>query len=125
MFKTYEEFKIKDQTSSVNQAKKLLTGAIQQPNLVASKFKCIRGLDTDHLKALLQKLADGEMSFAEMKLRAIEIKNMSALKTEFVKKAGCESWEEALERQAVDNKYRTIPKKLILSHTVLLPVSKF
>lgn len=58
VFKAYEEFKIKDQTSSVNQAKKLLTGAIQQPNLVASKFKCIRGIDIDHLKALLQKLAD-------------------------------------------------------------------
>ncbi|XP_068755853.1 uncharacterized protein [Montipora capricornis] len=71
---------------------------MQQPNLVASKFKCIRGLDTDSLKALLAKVADGEMSFAEMKLRVMEIKNIAALKTEFVKKAGCESWEEALER---------------------------
>lgn len=98
VFKTFEEFKIKDQTSSVSQAKKLMCGAMQQPNLVASKFKCIRGLDTDSLKALLAKVADGEMSFAEMKLRAMEIKNIAALKTEFVKKAGCESWEEALER---------------------------
>lgn len=98
VFKAFEEFKIKDQTSSVSQAKKLMSGAIQQPNLVASKFKCIRGLHTDHLKPLLQQLADGKLSFAEMKLRAMETKNMAALKTEFVKKAGCKSWEEALAR---------------------------
>ena len=98
VFKAFEEFKIKDQTSSVSQAKKLLSGAIQQPNLVASKFKCIRGLETDQVKGLLQKLADGQASFAEVKLRAAEIKNMAALRTEFIKKAGCESWEEAIRR---------------------------
>ena len=56
VFKTFEEFKIKDQISSASQAKKLMCGAMQQPNLVASKFKCIRRLDTDSLKALLTKV---------------------------------------------------------------------
>ncbi|PFX18003.1 hypothetical protein AWC38_SpisGene17665 [Stylophora pistillata] len=42
VFLVYEKFEIKDQTSSVSQAKKLLCGAVQQPNIVASMFKCLR-----------------------------------------------------------------------------------
>ena len=98
VFHAFEHFGIKDQTSSVSQARKLLSGAIQQPNLVASKFKCIRGLDTRQLSGLLRKLADGKLSFAELKQAASEIKDLQVLKTEFVKKAGCKSWEEAMER---------------------------
>lgn len=98
MFLAYEKFEIKDQTSSVSQAKKLLSGAVQQPNIVASKFKCLRGLDTEQLAELLGNLADGKLSFAELKERAVEVKNTAALKAEFVKKAGCRSRKEAEER---------------------------
>ena len=103
VFHAFELFKIKDQTltSSVSQARKLLSGAIQQPNLVASKFKCIRGLETRHLSGLLRKIADGKLSFAELKQHASEIKDLQVLKTEFVKKTGCKSWEEAVERYLV------------------------
>ncbi|XP_015761745.1 PREDICTED: uncharacterized protein LOC107340856 [Acropora digitifera] len=98
VFHAFDLFKIKDQTSSVSQARKLLSGAIQQPNLVASKFKCIRGLETRHLSGLLRKIADGKLSFAELKQHASEIKDLQVLKTGFVKKTGCKSWEEAVER---------------------------
>ena len=101
VFHAFELFKIKDQTSSVSQARKLLSGAIQQPNLGASKFKCIRGLDTRHLSGLLRKIADGKLSFAELKQHASEIKDLQVLKTEFVEKTGCKSWEEAVERYLV------------------------
>lgn len=43
-------------------------------------------------------MAEGELSFVKLKQRAVEVKNMAALRTEFVKKAGCRSWKEAAER---------------------------
>ena len=64
----------------------------------ASKFKCLRGLDTKQVTELLRNWAEGELSFAELKQRVVEVKNMAALRTEFVKKAGCRSWKEAAER---------------------------
>lgn len=71
---------------------------MQQPSNVASKFKCFRGLDTKQVTELLRNVAEGELSFAELKQRAVEVKNMAALRTEFVKKASCRSWKEAAER---------------------------
>lgn len=71
---------------------------MQQPSNVASKFKCFKGLDTKQVTELLRNVAEGELSFAELKQRAVEVKNMAALRTEFVKKAGCRSWKEAAER---------------------------
>lgn len=76
----------------------MLSGAVQQSNLVVFKFKRIRGLDTQQLTELLGKLADGNLPFAELKKKATELKNVAVLKTEFVKKVGCQSWKEAAER---------------------------
>ncbi|PFX28851.1 hypothetical protein AWC38_SpisGene6459 [Stylophora pistillata] len=72
VFLAYEKFEIKDQTSSISQAKKLLPGAVQQPNIVASKFKCLKGLDTEQPADLLGNLTDGKLSFAELKEKAVE-----------------------------------------------------
>ena len=71
---------------------------MQQPSIVALKFKCLRGLDTKQVTELLRNVAEGELSFVKLKQRAVEVKNMAALRTEFVKKAGCRSWKEAAER---------------------------
>ena len=71
---------------------------MQQPSIVASKFKCLRGLDTKQVTELLRNVAEGELSFVKLKQRAVEVKNMAALRTEFMKKAGCRSWKEAAER---------------------------
>ena len=68
----------------MSQARKLLSGAIKQSNLVASKFKCIRGLDTRQFSGLVRKIADGKLSFAELKQHGPEIKDLQVLKIEII-----------------------------------------
>ena len=60
----------------------MLSGAVQQPSIIASKFKCLRGLDTKQVTELLRNVAEGELPFAELKQRAVEVKNTAALRTE-------------------------------------------
>ena len=62
-----------------------------------SNFKGLRNLDTSTINNVLTKLISKEIEFTALGAACKEIKNIRALKDEFVRLVGASSWEAAEE----------------------------
>ncbi|KXJ06147.1 uncharacterized protein LOC110243092 [Exaiptasia diaphana] len=94
----YETFKLKGQVPTTKQNRLAIDGVKQKPTLTASRFKCIRGLPHESIVDLLTEVRQSNLSLAEMKTKAEELKAIGTIKAEFVKLAGMKTWEEVKQR---------------------------
>ena len=62
-----------------------------------SNFKGLRNLDTHTINTVLTKIISKEIEFTALGAACKEIKNIQALKDEFVRLVGASSWEAAKE----------------------------
>ncbi|KAK3734359.1 hypothetical protein QZH41_016660, partial [Actinostola sp. cb2023] len=98
VFEAFERLGLKEQSMSAKQTKRIVAGACQKQNLVASKFKCLRNLPTDDTTRFLTEIGNGKLSFKELKEIANTSKALACLRDEFTKLVGANSWQEIQQR---------------------------
>lgn len=96
IFDLFEQCDIKDQKLSRSKRGSLVNSKLDCKGV---NFKPLRGLAPKIRKDLLQKVCDGEMSFSELGSSCKYIKQMTEVKTNFMRYLDIsESWEQAEEK---------------------------
>ena len=70
----------------------------QKLDLKGCNFKPLRGLDLATVTDLLEQLAKGEMSVADMAKVCKKVKSLRELQKAFVDETGVNTWEEAVQK---------------------------
>lgn len=67
-------------------------------DLKGSNFKCLRGVDYATVGSLLQQVSDGKLTMFELGSQCVAFKQLSKIKSAFVKGTSSGTWEEATEK---------------------------
>ena len=94
IFLLYSKGKLKDQ--NVSHSKK--GTASKPPDLKASNFKCLRGIEPSVVNRLLTELKDKQISLREMSSECGSIKQLHKVQKAFVKGTNSSSWEDAMQK---------------------------
>ena len=90
IFQKFEDCDLKDQTLSRTQ--RIKTSKL---DCKGTYFKPLRGVEERTCKVFLEKLRDGDMSFAELIKASEHAKNTKKVQASFMKLLNIDSWEEA------------------------------
>ena len=90
----YSKGKFKDQ--SISHSKK--GTASKPPDLKASNFKCLRGIEPSVVNRLLTELKEKQISLREMSSECGSIKQLHKVQKAFVKGTNSSSWEDTRQK---------------------------
>ncbi|XP_031551140.1 uncharacterized protein LOC116288482 isoform X2 [Actinia tenebrosa] len=93
----YEDYALNDQKQSTAQNKKNIKNK-SKPDLIASRFKPLRGLKEEDLIEVLSLLANNKLSIKEAGSMSVEIKTLYTARDNFLRISGISSWDEATRR---------------------------
>lgn len=94
IFSLFSKGKLKEQT--VSHSKK--GTASKPPDLKASNFKCLRGIELSVVNRLLMELKGKQISLREMSSECGSIKQLHKVQKAFVKGTNSSSWEDAQQK---------------------------